>query len=55
MSEATIEKLLALFDSIDQHSELVAERMRDAGIAPDPVLVSSAAKYWEALEKLAAE
>jgi hypothetical protein len=55
MSEATLQKMLALFDSIDEHSELVREKMEKAGLASDPGLVESVAKYWPALEKLSAE
>jgi hypothetical protein len=55
MSEITLNKMLSLFDSIDQNTEVVEERMRKAGITPDPFMVNSAAKYWDALEKLAAE
>jgi len=55
MSEATLEKLLLMFDSIDEHSELVEEKMRQAGLPSDPALAESVAKYWPALEKLSAE
>jgi hypothetical protein len=55
MSEKTLNNMISLFDSIDRHSELVAERMQNAGMAPDPVVAESVAKYWDALEKLAAE
>jgi hypothetical protein len=55
MSETTLNKIRCLFHSIDQHSELVAERIQNAGMAPDPAVAESVAKYWDALEKLAAE
>jgi hypothetical protein len=55
MSEATLQKMLSLFDSIDKNTELVAERMRKAGLPNDPFLTESVAKYWSALEKLSAE
>jgi len=55
MSEATLNNIRSLFESIGQHSALVEERMRDAGMAPDPVVAESLAKYWDALERLAAE
>lgn len=55
MSEATIEKMLSLFDSIDEHRELVEERMRNAGLPDDPIIADAVAKYWSALERLAAE
>ncbi len=55
MSEATLNNIRSLFESISRHSGLVEERMREAGMNPDPVIAESVAKYWEALEKLAAE
>ena len=55
MSEATLQKMLSLFDSIEEHTELVEEKMRKAGLLSDPVIVESVAKYWPALERLAAE
>jgi len=55
MSEATLQNMLSLFENIEQYSELVAERMRDAGMTADPAVAESVAKYWPALEKLAAE
>ena len=55
MSETTIKNIRTLFESIEQHSSLVEERMREAGMKFDPVVAESVAKYWDALEKLAAE
>ncbi len=55
MSEAVIENILPLVESIERHSAEVAERMREAGIPPNALIVNSVAKYWDALEKLAAE
>ena len=55
MSETTLNNIRNLFESIGQHSAIVEERMREAGMAPDPVVAESLAKYWDALEKLAAE
>lgn len=55
MSETTLNNMLTLFESIDEHTPLVEEKMREAGIKADPVLTASMAKYWDALEKLAAE
>jgi hypothetical protein len=55
MSETILKNIRNLFDNIGQNSALVEERMRDAGMAPDPVVAESLAKYWDALEKLAAE
>ena len=55
MSETTLKNILTLCESIDQHSALVQERMRDAGMKADPLVAESVAKYWSALERLAAE
>ena len=55
MSEATLENILKLFESMDQHTAEVEERMRNAGLPPDPLVAQSIAKYWDAIEKLAAE
>ena len=55
MSETVYNGIIAMLDNIDQNYDLVEERMRDAGIEPDPGMTSSLAKYWEALEQLAAE
>jgi hypothetical protein len=55
MSEMTAMKILALCDSIEEHRALVESRIRDAGMTPDPFVAESVAKYWQALEKLAAE
>lgn len=55
MSSKTLQNILELCDSIDRHSSLVEERMRNAGFSPDPLLAESVAKYWSALEKLAGE
>jgi hypothetical protein len=55
MSEATLKNMLLLFENIDQYRDLVAERMERAGMTADPAVAESVAKYWPALEKLAAE
>jgi hypothetical protein len=55
MSETTLKNMLSLFENIDRYSEMVAERMEHAGLAADPAVAESVAKYWPALEKLAAE
>ena len=55
MSETTLNNIRSLFESIGQRSTIVEERMRDAGMNPDPLVAESLAKYWDALEKLAAE
>lgn len=55
MSDATLENILKLFESMDQHTAQVEERMRNAGLKPNPLIAQSIAKYWDAIEKLAAE
>lgn len=55
MSEDVYNGIVTMLDNIDQHYALVEERMREAGIEPDPGLTSSMAKYWDALELLAGE
>ncbi len=55
MSEAVLDNIRTLFENMNSHVALVEERMRDAGMVPNPVVAGSVAKYWDALEKLAAE
>ena len=55
MSETTLQNMLSLFDNVERYSELVAERMEHAGVTADPGVAESVAKYWPALERLAAE
>jgi hypothetical protein len=55
MTEKTRQALHSLSESIEQNTAQIEERLRRAGIEPDPALVYSAAKYFEALNKLAAE
>jgi len=55
MSETILQNMLILFNSVDKNTEIVQARMRSAGIQLDPVVAESVAKYWDALEKLAAE
>jgi hypothetical protein len=55
MSEATLQNLLSLVENIDRYSEMVAEKMEHAGMTADPSVAESVAKYWPALERLAAE
>jgi hypothetical protein len=45
--------LICLSDSIRQNSAQIEETLRKAGVSPDPALVYSAAKYFEALNRLA--
>ena len=55
MSDAVLDNIRTLFEAMDSHAALVEERMREAGITPDPLVAASVAKYWDALERLAAE
>ncbi|HEY0760260.1 MAG TPA: hypothetical protein VGD59_13495 [Acidisarcina sp.] len=55
MSNATLSTIIELCNNIDRNKDLVEERMRSAGFSPDPIVATSIAKYWDALEKLAAE
>lgn len=55
MSETTFNNIIALCESIDEHKAMVEERMTNAGMPADPLIAESVAKYWPALEKLAAE
>ena len=55
MSEMMINNLLELVDSIDKHLPDVEKKMRNSGREFDPLVAISIAKYWPALEKLAAE
>jgi len=47
--------LNSLSESIQQNTAQIEETLRRAGVNPDPALVYSAAKYFEALNKLATE
>ena len=55
MSNKTLENIMELCDSVDRNRAVVEERMRNAGIPADPLVSNSIAKYWQAMEKLAAE
>lgn len=56
MSETLYDGIVAMLDNIDLHIEVVEEQMRKAGMEEcDPALSASIAKYWDALERLAAE
>lgn len=55
MSETTLRNLISLFENIDRYSDMVAEKMEHAGMTADPGVAESVAKYWPALERLAAE
>lgn len=47
--------LKSLSEKIQQNTAQIEETLRKAGVNPDPALVYSAAKYFEALNKLASE
>lgn len=55
MSNKTLQNILELYESVDRNRDLVEERMRKAGFAPNRFVAESVAKYWEALEKLSSE
>ncbi len=55
MSEAMMNILIEQCESVAEHHDMVEERIRLAGMEPDPRIVVSIAKYWSALERLAAE
>lgn len=47
--------LKSLSEKIQRNTAQIEETLRKAGVNPDPALVYSAAKYFEALNKLASE
>ncbi|HXW18372.1 MAG TPA: hypothetical protein VEJ39_08705 [Candidatus Acidoferrales bacterium] len=47
--------LKSLSENIQRNTPQIEEAFRKAGISPDPALVYSAAKYFEALNRLATE
>lgn len=47
--------LKSLSEQIQRNTAQIEEILRKAGVNPDPALVYSAAKYFEALNKLASE
>ncbi len=55
MSQQIRRALEQLSDSIDRNLPHIEAKLRQAGVTPDPALVYTAAKYFEALNKLAAE
>jgi hypothetical protein len=54
MSHKIRRALRELSDSIDRNLPQVEAKLRQAGVTPDPALVYTAAKYFQALNKLAA-
>jgi hypothetical protein len=55
MSRKQLSALVCLSKSITENTAQIEEQLRHAGATPDPVLVYSVAKYFEALNRLAAE
>ena len=55
MGDRTKRALKCLSESVNQNFVRIQEALDKARVKPDPALVYSAAKYYEALEKLAEE
>ncbi|MBA2677253.1 MAG: hypothetical protein H0U76_02475 [Ktedonobacteraceae bacterium] len=55
MSQATLQKLLALCEMEERYSSLVENRLRSKGIAENPAMVATIAAYYEVLDRLASE
>jgi hypothetical protein len=55
MSLNVRQALNSLSKSIRENTPQIEEKLRQAGVTPDPALVYTAAKYFEALNKLAKE
>ena len=55
MSETNIENVRVLLQSVETHLGYVEERMKLSGLPANSAVAMSVAKYWDVLEKLAAE
>jgi hypothetical protein len=55
MSEKLMNNLDELSASIEQNSAQIKLKLSSGGVTPDPAVVTSAAKYYKALERLAKE
>ena len=55
MSKKILQNIRELCESMNRHAPMVEERMRDAGFSAEPAVANAVAKFWPALEKLAAE
>ena len=55
MSEAVMERVRELIRNVERNTPIVEERIAQAGLSAEPLLVFSMAKYWDTLEKLASE
>jgi hypothetical protein len=53
MSKEQIRALRILARNIRKNSPRIEKKLREAGIKPDPALVYTAAKYYDALDRLA--
>ena len=53
MSKEQIRALRALAANIRKYTPRIEKKLRKAGIKPDPALVYTAAKYYDALDRLA--
>jgi len=55
MSAQARRALKCLSENVQRNTAQIEETLRKAGVSPDLALVYSAAKYFEALNKLASE
>jgi hypothetical protein len=53
MSKKQLRALRALAANIRKYTPRIEKKLRKAGIKPDPALVYTAAKYYDALDRLA--
>jgi hypothetical protein len=53
MSEKQLRALRALAANVRKYTPRIEEKLCKAGIKPDPALVYTAAKYYDALDRLA--
>ena len=53
MNNQTMRALERLAKNVRKNTPLIERKLKKAGVKPDPALVFSAAKYYQALNKLA--
>ncbi len=53
MSKKQLRALRALAANVRKYTPRIEKKLRKAGIKPDPALVYTAAKYYDALDRLA--
>jgi len=53
MSKKQLRALRALAANVRKYTPRIEKKLRKAGIKPDPALVYAAAKYYDALDRLA--